>query len=131
MRVAVQSMFPGCPARLTLEASELMRGLPNAVTDDSQPATPPPPPPVPLGGFEERCPACAAEVKLANLIDAECLNGHVWGTLQSVFDSRRLIPLARPVLNYIFCARDAETSHMCWMWAQGVSAPKCVQHGCA
>jgi hypothetical protein len=79
LRVALQSMFPSCPAELTAEGTQLMLAIeplrvsPTADSDGDAASEPAP------RGFEERCPACSAEIVLANLIDAECAYGHVWG----------------------------------------------------
>jgi hypothetical protein len=72
-------MFPSCPAQLTAEGTQLMLAIEplrvSAPADSAGDAASEPAP----RGFEERCPACSAEIVLANLIDAECAHGHVWG----------------------------------------------------
>ena len=72
MRVVVQALLPGRPARLAVEA----RALAEAAVADF------PADHAALGvqGFEEPCPACAAPIGLVSVADAQCARGHFWGT---------------------------------------------------
>ena len=78
LRIISQSMFPGCPPDLVVEAKKLRDIIVHTRTSVSS-----------IGTGEtlrqdiisESCPACSTEILLESETHAVCSNGHTWGMI--------------------------------------------------
>ncbi|KAK1231489.1 hypothetical protein PQX77_005400 [Marasmius sp. AFHP31] len=66
LRMVVRSLLPGAPPELSAEGENLSTIVHRMFNDQA------------TGGLNELCPACHIQVSWENIVNAKCLNGHVW-----------------------------------------------------